>query len=272
MKSFVNILSLGIALVAIISTPHLARAATLAVGGTGAVTEALMLIGPAFTKATGITLKVIPDLGTGGGIAATADGILGLAVAGRTLKEKEAAMGLKVVATFRTPFGLVTSRPGPDGLASKDIAAIYSADQATWPDGTPLRIILRPVGDSDTMVMGKLFPGLAEALETARLRPDLSVAANDQDNAAAAEKTDGSLVGITLTQIMTEKHNLRFVAIDGVLPSMASYQDGSYPYGKTLFMMVPTDVSAEATAFLSFLATPEGEAILNKVGILAIDE
>lgn len=250
-------------------TPIAAAAETLRIGGTGAATAALELFGPEFTKATGITLEVIPGLGTGGANAATADGVLGLAVAGRDLKEKELALGLKVAATFQTPFGLVTSRPGEEEMSSAEIAAFFAAAQPTWPDGKPMRIILRPVEESDNTVLGNLFPGLAEAIEQARLRPDLSVAATDQDNALAAEATEGSLVGATLTQILTEKRNLRFVAIDGVAPSLSAYEDGSYPYGKTLFVVVPANPSPEAEAFLSYIQTPEAKAIQREMGILA---
>ena len=262
-------LSVGLALFGAMTASHLAYAETLRMGGTGAVTEMLRQIAPAFTAATGVTLEVIPSLGTSGGNAAAADGVLGISVAGRDLKEKESARGLRVAATFRTPFGLVSSRPGPDGFGSGAIAAIYEADKATWPDGTPIRIILRPVDESDNLVLGNLFPGMAEAIEHARTRPDLSVAATDQDNADAAEKIEGSLVGATLTQIMTEKRGLQFVAIDGVTPTMATYENGAYPYGKTLYLVVPADVSAEAASFLSFIATPEGETALREAGIVA---
>ena len=86
-----------------------ASAATLKVGGTGAVTELLNQIGPAFEAETGIVLEVVPSLGTSGAKAAVADGVLGLAVAGRDLSAKETARGLTVAAILRTPFGLATS-------------------------------------------------------------------------------------------------------------------------------------------------------------------
>lgn len=262
-------LTAALAILGAVSASNLACAETLKMGGTGAVTELLRQIGPAFTAKTGVTLDVIPSLGTSGGNAATADGVIGISVAGRDLKEKETAKGLTVAATFRTPFGLVTSRPGPDGFRLDGIAEIYGADSAKWPDGSPIRIILRPVDESDNLVLGNLFPGMTEAIEQARTRSDLSVAATDQDNAEMAEKTEGSLVGATLTQITTEKRDLRFVNIDGVAPTMANYQNGSYPYAKTLYLVVPATVSPEAAAFVSFIATPEGATILREAGIIA---
>jgi phosphate transport system substrate-binding protein len=269
MTRYIGLFSAGLGLLGALATLNPALAETLRIGGTGAVTEVLRQIGPAFEAETGITLQVIPSLGTSGGNAAAADGVLGISVAGRDLKKKEAEKGLTVAATLRTPFGLVTSRSGPDSLKSAEIAELYRADKPAWPDGAPILVVLRPVDESDNLVLGELFPGMSEAIKHMRTRSDVSVAATDQDNAEMAEKTKGSLVGATLTQIMAERRNLRFVAIDGVTPSLESYKDGSYPYGKTLYLVVPAKVSPEAAAFLAFITTPAGESLLRKAGIVA---
>jgi phosphate transport system substrate-binding protein len=265
---------LVVLLVVAISIPSMpatlgpACAANLQVGGTGAATEMLRQIGPAFEAETGIVLQVIPSLGTGGANSALADGVLGLSIGGRDLKAKEAERGLKVVTTLRTPFGLATSRPTPEVLKSAELVNIYRADRPAWPDGTPIRIVLRPTEESDNALLGDLFPGMSEAIKQARTRNDLSVAATDQDNAEMAEKTQGSLVGASLAQIVTERRNLRFVAIDGVAPSLDSYLSGAYPYAKTLYVVAPSKISREAAGFLKFIATPAGKAALREAAIV----
>ena len=265
----IGFFSAALGLLSALATLSSVSAEVLKVGGTGAATEMLRQIAPAFEAETGITLQVIPSLGTSGANAAVADGALDISVGGRDLKKKEAEIGLTVAATFRTPFGLVTSRPGPVGLKSAEIANLYRADKPLWPDGTPVLIVLRPADESDNVLLGNLFPGMSEAIKHARGRNDLSLAATDQDNAEMAEKTKGSLVGATLTQMTTEKRNLRFLAIDGVAPSLENYENRSYPYAKTLYVVVPSQVRPEASAFLSFIATPAGEALLRKAGIVA---
>jgi phosphate transport system substrate-binding protein len=242
---------------------------SLRIGGTGAVTELLRQMGPAFTADTGIALEVVPGLGTSGGNSAVADGKLGLAFSGRDLRDKEAAKGLKVVAVFRTPFGFVTSRKGPNNLRKGEIVALFRADRPLWPDGTPILIHLRPADESDYMVLGELFPGFTEVVQQLRKRRDLSVAATDQDNADMAEKVKGSLTAATLTQIVTEKRDLRFVSIDGFAPSLENYLDGSYPYGKPLYVVAPSAIGPEVQAFLAFLAQPAGAALLRQAALIA---
>jgi phosphate transport system substrate-binding protein len=244
-----------------------ASAATLRAGGSGSVTELLRELAPAFKAETGTDLEVVPSLGSDGANAALADGLLGIAMASRDLTAAEAARGVKVAATFRTPYGLATSRPGPDHLKSADIAQLYRADRPLWPDGTPILIVLRPANQSDTFVLGGLFPGMADALQSLRKREDLSVAFTDQANAELGESTKGSLIGATVAQVTTEKRNLRFVSIDGVAPSLETLENGSYPYGKILYVVVPTVVGPEAASFLAFLARPATGALLRKAGV-----
>lgn len=246
-----------------------ASGATLKVGGTGAATELLKQLVTPFEAETGIVLEVIVGLGTSGANNALADGKLGIAFSGRHLRDKEAARGLEEVAGFRTPFGLVTSREGPDSLKRSEIAALYRSDKPVWPDGTPILITLRPIDESDNGALGELSPGMTEALVHLRKRPDLSIAATDQDNADVAERVKGSLTGASLVQILSEKRNLRFVSIDGVGATLENYQNGSYPYAKPLYVVVPSAVSADARAFIAFLATPATEVLLRRAGIVA---
>ncbi len=251
----------------IASSPTLSK--TLKIGGTGAVTALLGELAPAFEAETGIKLDVISGLGTSGANSAIADGRLGLAFAGRDLRDKEKERGLKVAASYRTPYGLVTSRAGPDDLKKSDIVALYQADNPVWPDGMPVLIALRPVDESDNLVMEEHFPGMAQVLQRLRRRRDLSIAATDQDNADIAEKNKGSLAGATLVQIVAEKRNLRFVSIDGIPATLENYRNGSYPYGKSLYVIVPSAISPEAEAFLAFLARPTGEALMRGAGMIA---
>ena len=247
-----------------------ALAGSLKIGGTGGVNELLRQLGPAFKAETGIDLEVIAGLGTSGANNVVAEGKLGISISGRDLRDKERARGLKVATTLRTPFGFVTSRPGPDSnLKRAEIAALYRSDRPVWPDGTPILIVLRPADESDNIVLGDLFPGMADALQHLRKRREVPIAATDQDNADMAEKVKGSLAGATLTQIVTEKRNLRFVSIDGASASLENYQSGSYPHGKVLYVVVPSAVSPEAQAFISFLAKPAVQSLLRQAGVVA---
>ena len=244
------------------------QAHELRVGGTGSATELLRVLLAAFGKQAEVEGKVIPSLGSTGALHALADGALDIAVTGRAPKPEETAQGLTVAYTARTPFVIATSHPEPNGLSLPDLVQAFRSYQSTWHDGRPIRVILRPKSESDTALMGAIFPGLAPAIEEARRRPDVPVAATDQDNAGLAEQIAGSLIGSTLTQIALEKRNLRAVPIDGHVPSMEAFERGTYPYVKPLYFVVNASPNAAVVQFIAFLQSPAGKAILRAANVL----
>jgi phosphate transport system substrate-binding protein len=245
-----------------------AHAELLRTGGTGAAMQMLQRLGAAFTaREPATTLEVMPSLGSSGGIAAVADGVLNFSVSGRPLKSEE-AKSLDATLLASTPFGLASSQPDPGNIASADIAAFYQALTSAWPDGTPVRVVLRPRSEVDSTLLAKMFPKLEGVIEELRQRKEIPLAVTDQDNVAMAEKIPGSIAAVTLTQILTEKPNLHFVAIDGITPTLENFERGAYPYRKDFYLVVPHRMTPAAERFIAFVRSADGERVLRETGNL----
>lgn len=242
---------------------------SLRMGGTGSSIGMLQQVGDEFAAAAGgVKVGVIPSLGSSGAIHALADRKLDIAVSARPLKPAESAEGLHQVLVLRTAYVLATSHHDLNELKSAGLPKIFAASKPVWPDGTPIRLILRPRSETDTKLLGELFPGMDKAIENLRKRPEVPIAATDQDNADMAERLPGSLTGTTLTQLMTEHRHLQVVTLDGVKPTLANFENGSYRFAKNLYFIVrPNDVPA-AQEFIAYLRTPPGEKALRKAGVL----
>ena len=240
----------------------------LRVGGTGGATGLLAYLGKTFTAETGIGVEVIPGLGSGGGINAAADGVLDVAVAGRPLNLAERTRGLVAGAVIRTPYVLATSRPVDTSMTERQIIDAYTMDKANWPDGSLIKVILRPRPESDNIALVALFPGMTTALGEARKRPELPIAATDQDNADMAESLPGSLIGATYTQIKMEQRKLRLIAIDGVAPSIDAFESGAYRYTKELYVLHRQTPSAPVQRFIGYIRSKAGISALREAGCL----
>jgi phosphate transport system substrate-binding protein len=249
-------------------TASLARAepTQLRLGGTGSVTELLKRLAASFEAKNQVQINVVASLGSSGALLALQDGALDVAVSGRPLRPEENKV-LKVAFTLTTPFVFVTSKPRMNDLTVAAVVEAYQRTDAKWRDGTPMKVILRTRSESDTLLMGELFPGLADAIEAARKRADIPIAATDQDNADLAEQISGSLTGSTLTQILLEKRGLHVVPIDGVAPSLATLKNGTYRYRKPLFFVTGATPSPLADRFLQFVQSPEGQQILQDAAV-----
>jgi phosphate transport system substrate-binding protein len=239
------------------------------IGGTGCALGGIKAVAQAFEeKHPEIKIKVLPSLGSGGSIKAVLSGAIDLALSSRRLTDAERREGAYVVEYARTPFAFVTAESTEaDPLSLQQVAAIYGGDKQQWPDGTPIRIVLRPETDSDIFLLKGMSPDMEKAVLHALRQEGMLVASTDQDNATLLGAVRGAFGACTLAQIQSEKRRLRLLALDGVTPSVANLENGTYPYSKTLFAV--TRHSSLATyRFLRYLQSPEGRAILTRTGHL----
>jgi phosphate transport system substrate-binding protein len=246
-----------------------ATADTIRIGGTGGALALMTELSKPFTQQTGVTVDVVPSLGSGGGNKAVADGVLDISVTGRDLSKEELEHGLAEAMTIRTPFVFATSKRSPISMTEREIVAVYSSVSPVWRDGTPIKIILRPLAEDDNTVITSLFPDVRAAMEHARSRAELPIATTDQDNASLAESIRGSFIGATYTQLTMEKRDLRLIAINGVEPGVSALESGRYRYGKTLHINYSRQHKKPGTdRFLQFLASDEGGRALRQDGCL----
>lgn len=243
------------------------------IGGTGAANELLRRLAETFHAESGPRIEVVPNLGSSGAIRAVADGVLDAAISGRPLRTEEVAQGIRAVASFRTPYLLVTSHEAPPPLKSVDIPGLYQNPKATWPDGTPMSVVLRPKSDSDTLTLSEFVPGMAAALEAARKREEVPTAATDQDNAEMAQRLPGSLTGMTLLQFTTERPNLRAVPLDGVSPSLETFETDRHGHTKVLHVVMREGASPATRRFIAFASAPDGASarLLRAAGAALVD-
>ncbi|MGD1878804.1 MAG: PstS family phosphate ABC transporter substrate-binding protein [Kiloniellaceae bacterium] len=253
------------------SQPGRAAEQTLRIGGTGAAIALMTHLAATFARQQPeIAVEVLPSLGSSGGIRALIDGAVDIAVSARPLRPAEAAQNLEATPLLRTPFAIVSSRRKPPSLASGDLAALFADPAATWPDGMPVYVILRPESDSDSAVLQQYFAGMTAALAAARQRPEVPVAKTDQDNIRLAGAIAGSLTAATLTQIVSEFAAVSTIPLDGVAPTVENMQNGRYPFYKELIIVRRSDGSAAMTRFIAFLTSERGRRILEESGSLPL--
>lgn len=248
-------------------TVGVASAEAVKVGGTGSAVGLLGRLGERFAaKYPGNSLEVVPGLGSTGGIAATIDGALDLSISSRPLKPDEAAKGLTSVPLLDTPFMFVTSHPKMQNLTRAELVAIYDGALKAWPDGAEIKPVLRPKSDAATPFLTQNIEGMQTAMDKLRRRPDVPVAATDQDNIDTAEKVPHSLAGATLVQVLTEQPRLRHVSLDGVEASVETMNSGAYGLKMRLHIVAPAKPTASAQQFLSFLRSTEADQIIRESG------
>ncbi len=245
-------------------------APALTIGGTGCALGGIKGVAEAFQKKhPEMRIKIIPSLGSGGGIRAVLAGSLDLALSARPLMDREKAKGASEVEYARTPFVFVTAAAARvQRITLQEAASIYAGEVGVWPDQAPIRLIIRPEEDTDMRLLKEMSPAMEKGVEKALSREGMLVAITDQDNADLLAKVKGAFGAAALAQIVSEKRPLRALSLDGVQPSLASLAAGTYPYFKVYFAVTGPRSGPAAQRFVEFLFSPEGKRILTMTGHL----
>jgi phosphate transport system substrate-binding protein len=241
------------------------------IGGTGAAQGLLDRLAQAYMSANpDHRVEAIPGLGSSGAISAVSAGALDIAISGRALKPEEESKGLSIRPFLDTPYMFVTSHPTTQKLTSAEVVAVFGGTLNKWSDGKEIRPILRPRSDAASVFLLESFAGLRASMDKLRQRPDIPVAATDQDNSDAAQRTPNSFAGMTLLQFSTERPRLRPVWLDGLEASLSGMESGNYPLKMRLSLVWNSRPNQAASKFLAFLNSPEADKIIREAGGSAI--
>ena len=246
------------------------KGTVITIGGTGCALGGMKEAARAFQqKYPEIKFRFAPSLGSSGGIKAVLAGALDLALSVRPVSDDERKQGASSVEYARTPFIFVTSHKGKTwDLTLEQLVSIYIGETKAWPDGAPLRLILRPAGDADTAYLKAMSPAMDTAVLAALSREGMVTTVTDQETADAISRIRGGFGALTLTQLVAERRPLTPLRLNGIAPSLRTLADGSYPYYKTLSTVTGPKTGKEAQAFIRFINSPEGRSVLTRTGSL----
>ena len=257
-----------IALALLLGFCNAAAADGLTIGGSGAALGTMRLLAKEFTaRNPDIAVTIVPNLGSGGGIRAVLGGAIGLAVTSRALEESEKKLGAVETEYARTPFVFaVSTQSRVTAVTARELADIYAGKMVAWADGSPVRVVLRPVNEIDTKIVENISADIRRAVVAANARPGVRVALSDQDAANHIEKIPGAIGPSSLALIVSENRALRALKLDGIEPTALNAAAGTYPYYKSLFLVTGTKRSATVALFIAFVQSAEGRKIITNNG------
>lgn len=242
----------------------------LHLGGTGAMTPLVTLLGEEWTRRGGIPRILVEEsIGSGGGIRATYDGAIDLGMVSRPLSTDEVSLGLVSIPIGRDVVAIV-AHPGlyADGFLAAELPALYRGEQKRFADGSVAVPLLRDRSESANSALDRVVAGLAEAREQAYKQRRLRVLYNDRAMAEALAGTPGSFGVFSLSWLLAYRLPLKVLSIDGVHPSPQAVADRHYHGSRELYFVARPERLARARAFLDFIRSPEAKTLVRSYGYL----
>ena len=244
-----------------------AHADSLLVGGTGSAEPLIRRLFDDFQKLSPTdSLKVInPSLGSAGGIRALSMGKIDLAISARALKEEEKSVLGRHFELCSTPFVLATNGGRfQSGFSIDELARVYEGQRQKWDDGSLIRLVLRTRDDADSAQLKSMSPSMDKAVVAADQRQGMVYGKDDLDTLDLLSRTPGSLGPTSLGLLRTMESSLALIPLNAHLPSVASMNDGRYPWRKALTVILPAKPSPLAARFADYLRSAKADEIMRR--------
>lgn len=224
--------------------------------GTGAATPLLRTALEHLARAPGSTRWVLEQsIGSGGGIAAAADGEVDVGLVSRPLSSAESLLGLEMV-TVATDAVVLAAHPAVPipGLASDEVRQLYAGRLRSWPDGSPATVLLRDRGESANGALERAVPGV-QASRAAQ--PAFRVLFHDSALLEALAATPGAVGVTSLSLLKDSQARLKVLALDGQAPS-ATFSAGAWPATRPISLAFRPERRAAVAPLLAWFSSPEG--------------
>ncbi len=261
-------LSVGIVISTLFYFTLTTCSAAMIIGGTGNALGTMKWLAEAYQKVNPeVAITVLPSIGSSGAIKSVPTGRIQIGLSARPLKKAELEKGIIAIEYARTPtIFAVSNKTNAAGLTHQQLVDIYTGVLRKWPDGSTIRPILRQAKDDNTKQIKALSPEMKKAVELAENKKEFLFAATDQETVEIIEKTPGSFGVTSLALMLSEKRDLHPLTLDGINPTVASSISGEYPMLKKFYFILPKKQSAQVKAFLDFVFSEAGSAILKQYG------
>jgi phosphate transport system substrate-binding protein len=243
-------------------------AETIKIGGTGVALRTMQILGEAYEKYDpGIKVEVVPGLGSSGARKALVAGAIDIAATATAGNQSENVPEARAVKYGRSALVFATRKTNPvSAVTTREIVDIWSGKTIKWPAGGRLRLILRPLSDSDTKVLKEFSAEMEQAVTNAHSRAGMKIAVTDHDSADMVEAIEGALGTSNLALIIAEKRALKPLSFNGEAPSVTTVADGSYPFFKSLYLVSTPKSAGASQKFIDFVVSARNRHTLAQLG------
>ena len=260
-------------------------AAELSIAGSSTVYPAI------FEAAKGYSAAKI-NVGQGGstdGIKKVSDGAIVIAMSSRDLKDEEKSRGLVATPIGKDGIALVVNKGNAvSDLTSEQVIQAFTGTVLSWSaiggDNGPIVLVSPHEAHGTTEGFAHFFKFQFKgdgAAKTMMFAPKegaygttTGIRTATHQETAAKIATNLNALGFmpigTAEAIMHKGAPLKVLALNGVIPSTAAVEGGTWPITRPLLLITKSEPSPDAKAFIDYMRSPTGQSIIVKNGFVRV--
>ena len=255
---------------AILDATHVSAKPKLLIDGSTGMAPLVDALGKAFTEKRGVAVEVGKGLGTTARFEALSAGKIDIAMASHGLNVSDITnRGMTVHRIAMTPVVLgVQESVTAQGLTDAQICSIYEGRVWNWKElgGSDLVIapLVRPESEVDMEVVRE---GIS-CFKNLKLPEGIRSLARAGDMARALAETIGGVGMTSATFVSQSNGKIKALLLNGAAADEASVVSGKYRLTRDAFLVIGKAPSDAATAFIAFVRSPEGAAVIKANGAI----
>lgn len=218
-----------------------------------------------------IPIKVLPGIGSTGGIKAVHKGKIALGLVSRPLRGIEQTWNLKALPYAQTVvvFGANPSVPD-DNLSTQDVIDIYFGKRSKWSNGSTIVVLAREEGDSGAEVLMKAIAGFKDIMENVWRSGIWRIEYRDGECNNSIARTKNAMGWTDIGSIQIGNHKIKPLKFNGVSPTTENLISGKYPLYKDLSFVYQEPLPEPLRKFVAFVKSTEGAELIRKNGYVPI--
>jgi len=213
-------------------------------------------------------------LGSGTGLKQLAEGTVSLAGSSRDLKKSELDAGLVPVVIARDALAVVVNKDIPVANLTKDqLAGIYAGTITNWKEVGGKDEAIAVVNRDETSGTFGAFKEIVLDPGKLAFTKNAIVAKENGEVAAKVASTPGAIgyVGLGFVDEVT-KSGGKALSVNGVLPSVKTALDDSYPLSRSLYLATKGKAKSGSVekAFIDYVLSARGKIIVKEAGFVPL--
>lgn len=235
------------------------------VSGSGTCLPLLRILTAGYSDTTA-DFVYLPGLHSGGGIKGVANGDLEIGAVSRQLTAEEAKLGLRYTLLSRDGLVIATHPSVPiEGLTSQQVRDIYQGKYANWrelggPD-LPITILDRNEDESAKIILREYVLG-----KDLKITPKAVNLYYEPDMIEGLQSTVGAIGYFSLGYGISQEIPVNMLKLDGVAPSVAAIEDGTYKVIRPLGVVTAEDAGEQIDEFLAWATSAKAVELIKSRG------
>lgn len=240
---------------------------TISLAGSGTAQPLIEFLADAYHQEyPNITFEFMPQMHSGGGIQGADEGMFDIGIVSRALNAEEAALGLRYVVVSLDGLTIASHSAdiGVGAVTSDEVKGIYSGKITNWAElgGVDADIVVldRNEDESAKMVLREFVLGPVDELA---ITPRAASLNQESDMVDGLVNTQATIGYLSLGYALLESLPIHLLKLDGVEPSPANVENGTYKMTRALGVVVKPDALEAVVAFVDYLTSEEARAAMS---------